>query len=147
MLNRFANIFYHYYSGPLAGFRLRLWPSERDYPVTPQITALILFCIQLFILITVPLPSLIQFGLTFILFSPQWLYCLIPSLPHPIFEYRAYGMSIGIALILASILSSHPVLTITLLLLWLYWSVVRYRTLTDPLRFWARAEQENSHGS
>ncbi len=142
MLNRFANIFWHYLSGPLAGVRLRFWPAEKPFQILAQGVAGGLFLTIALVFLFAPLTVPIRLGLALILFSPQWLYAFT-ALPHPIFEFRAYGMAAGVALILAEGLKSYPIAIVALIIVWSRLSLTRYRTLTDPLRFWKRAEEEH----
>ena len=144
MLNRFANIFWHYYSGPLYGFKQRLWPVERVYPLSFQWLALILYLGQLGILIFGHPPILAKAGLALILFSPQWLYAF-HTLPYPVFEYRGYGMAAGVSLIAVEVLRRFPIVLVPLAIVWFVLTVRRSNILVSPLRFWEAAEKEN-HG-
>lgn len=145
MLNRFSNIFWHYYGGALLGFRQRLWPEEETHSSIWKGLAVALYLAQLSILLFVPLATLSRLGLALILFSPQWLYAAFPS--HPIFEYRAYGMALGMALVLAQVFRSHPLFAVPVCVVWAWRSHVRHHILTQPLRFWKCAQEDNSHGS
>lgn len=144
-MNRFANIFWHYYGGACLGFRQRLWPEEKHYSGAAQILAILIYVAQLGVLLFVALPAIARLGLALILFSPQWLYAVSP-LPHPVFEYRAYGMAAGVALVLGWALTAHPLPALMLCCVWAWRSYVRRQILVEPLRFW-RTAQEEDHGS
>lgn len=143
-LNRFANIFWHYYRGPLLGFHHRLWPVEQEYSFASQLAAVALFLMQFGILLCVHVSPLLRLGLAMLLFSPQWLY--VYPVPHPVFEFRAYGMAMGVALIIIA-LGFHPILLALIALLWFRHSVHRHQHITEPLRFWTQAQEEQHHGS
>lgn len=175
MLNHFANIFWHYCRA-LTGVRQRLWPTTRQFSPAMQALALTLYVAQLLILFFGPLPSLARIGLALIVFSPQWVYALplqfspprtrlehgwllgahgysawgwwryVSAVPHPVFEFRGYGMAAGVALLLASFVANHPWMGIPIVLFWAWRSYVRRQILIDPLRFW-RTAQEEDHGS
>ena len=142
MLNRFANIFWHYYGGVLVGFRQKLWPLEQTYSLVWQLAAVALYLAQLGWLLFADMPPVPRLGLALILFSPQWLYTY--PWPHPVFEYRAYGMAIGLALLLASFI--HPFVLVPLFIFWTWRSTRRRAVLTDPLRFWKCAQEKELCG-
>jgi hypothetical protein len=147
MLNRFATIFWHYVGGALFGFRQRLWPQEKIYSWWWRLAALILFVGQLCVLLFAGLPPVPRVGLALILFSPQWLY--VYPIPYPVFEFRGYGMAAGVTLLTFTAISYSMkyscVAVIALAVCWAWRSRARRHILVDPLRFWARAEEEH-HG-
>ena len=144
MFNRFANIFWHYYGGALFGFRQRLWPLEKQYYPAFQALAFVLYLLQMGLLMFVHMPQLIQVGLALILFSPQWIYAF-HRIPYPVFEYRAYSMPAGVALIIFALLGKW---SIVLLIFWAWRSIIRRHRLIEPLLFWEQAQKENiDHGS
>ena len=98
---------WHYVSGPLLGFRHRIWPQERTGRPVFDILAILIYVSAQALLWAGHLPRLPAVGLALILFSPQWLYVL-PIRDHPVFEYRGYSMAAGVALILAWALHDGP---------------------------------------
>lgn len=140
-LNRFTNIFWHYFSGPLAGFNQRLWPEERTCSPFMKCLAAALYLIPL-VVIVMPVQPWLRLGAAFIMFSPQWLYAFT-SLPHPVFEFRGYSMAAGMALIAAGSLAAHPIAGFVVFAVWSARSLIRQRILVSPLRFWQQAQKEN----
>lgn len=141
-MNRFANIFWHYYAGPLIGVRQRLWPSEKSFGRCLQSLALLLYAFQWGILLSNQLPRLAEVGMALILLSPQWGYVL--PIPHPVFEFRGYGMAAGMACVLASVLGFVGVVLVSSV--WAWRRHVRLEIVTSPLSFWERAQEEH-HGT
>lgn len=143
-MSKFANIFWHYYSGPLIGLRQRFWPLEKQYSPLFKLAAVVLWSLQASLFCMSSTPTPVRLGLALILLSPQWFYCVSP-VPHLVFEFRGYSMAAGVALIAAWLLSTHGVLLVTLFVFFAWRSLVRRRILVSPLAFWQKVQEENKH--
>jgi len=145
MINRFTNIFWYYIRGPLLGCWQHLWPKEAEFHRQWKIIAIAAYGTLITVFMLANLSTLTRIGLALILFSPQWLY--VTPRPHPVFEFRGYGMAAGIAILLAEVLESHLWLMLALSVFWAWRSYVRRSILIDPLRFWKKVQEDNLNGT
>lgn len=141
--DRLTLIIYHYFFGPIFGFRLRIFSPDRHFSAPDCFVASGIYggLVALFAISILQGWHLASLGFLLLLTCPQWLYALYP-VQHTIFEYRAPQFALGFSCILLEpIVHWHSLIPLYGLIAGYIGSMARERNsiYTDSLLFWKQA--------